>query len=180
MKTAFLTTLALLALAALAGPFSAEAQVAGAPPAISEVPPVSMGLWQTETTSTVTGVEGTPIAAMASAMGRAHVVQSCLTPDKWRSDIQGFNARQQHDCTLSNLQQSPSEVSFDETCNRNGVNSSHVDILIDSAEHTHGTVVVKISNPALPQPMTLNMTMVSHRLSSDCGDVKPGEGKMVK
>ncbi|HEY6490558.1 MAG: DUF3617 family protein [Terracidiphilus sp.] len=182
MKTSFPTSsvLALLALAALSIPITAKGQAAGAPPAISEAPPVSMGLWQTETSSTVTGVEGTPMAAMASAMGRAHVVQSCLTPDKWRKDIQGFNARQQHECTLSNLQQSTSEVSFDEACGANGVNSSHVDILIDSADHTHGTVVMKISNPSLPQPMTINMTMASHRVGSDCGDVKPGEGKMVK
>ena len=67
---------------------------------ISEVPPVTMGLWQTETSSTVTGLENTPMAGMAAALGRAHVSQSCLTPEKWKSDIQGFNAKQQHGCTM--------------------------------------------------------------------------------
>lgn len=165
--------LPLLSLAAFAIAVVAVAQV-------SEVPPVSMGLWQTETTSTVSGVEGTPMAGMASALGRPHVTQSCLTPEKWKSDIQGFNARQQHGCTMSNLHQDAHKISFDEVCNAVGVNSSHVDILFDSAEHAHGTVLMKATVPNLPQPMTINVSMVSHFLGSACGDVKPGEGKMIK
>lgn len=146
---------------------------------LSETPPVSMGLWQTETTSTVTGIENTPMAGMAAAMGRSHVTQSCLTPEKWKSDIQGLNARRQHDCTMTNVHQDAHEVSFDETC-AGGSNSTHVDILIDSAEHSHGTVLMKIAAPNLPQPMIIKVSMDSHYLSSDCGGVKPGEGKMIK
>jgi uncharacterized protein DUF3617 len=146
---------------------------------LSEVPPVSMGLWQTETTSTVTGIENTPMAGMAAALGRAHVTQSCLTPEKWKSDIQGFNARQQHACTLSNLHQDAHEISFDEVCG-GGSNSSHVDILVDSMEHAHGTVVMTVAAPSLPQPMIIHVSMVSQYLGSACGDVKPGEGKIVK
>ncbi|MGA7109573.1 MAG: DUF3617 family protein [Terracidiphilus sp.] len=167
----------LLSLAALAAPMTVAAQAA--PAQLSEAPPVTMGLWQTETSSTVTGVENTPMAGMASALGRAHVTQSCLTPEKWKSDIQGFNARQQHGCTLSNLHQDAHEISFDEACG-GGMNNAHVDILIDDAGHAHGTVLMKIVAPSLPQPVTVNMTMASHYLGSDCGDVKPGEGKMIK
>ncbi len=147
---------------------------------LSETPPVSMGLWQTETTSTVTGVENTPMAGMASSLGRPHVTQSCLTPEKWKSDIQGFNARQQNSCTLSNVHQDAHEISFDEICVGGAANQSHVDILIDGSDHAHGTVLTKIAMPNLPQPMTLNIALVSHYLGSDCGSVKPGEGKMVK
>jgi hypothetical protein len=145
-----------------------------------DVPPVSMGLWQTETTSTVTGIENTPMAGMAASLGRSHVTQSCLTPESWKSDIQGFNAKQQHGCTLTNMHQDPHEVSFDEACGPGGSTSSHVDILIDSTEHAHGTVVMKVTAPSLPQPMTINMSMVSHYLGSACGDVMPREGKMIK
>ena len=169
-----------ITLAALSSPLAARAQAPAPSATLSEVPPVTMGLWQTETASTVTGVEGTPMAGMAAAMGRSHVVQSCLTPDRWKSDIQGLNARQQHGCTLSNVHQDAHEVSFDEVCGPGGTNSSHVDILIDSTEHSHGTVVMKIVNPALPQPVTVNMTLVSQFMGSACGDVKPGEGKMIK
>jgi hypothetical protein len=175
MKTAFLKSpnRLLLSLAVLLLAITAFAQ-------ISETPPVAMGLWQTETTATVTGVENTPMAGMAAAMGRQHVTQSCLTAEKWKSDIQGFNAKQQHNCTLSNLHQDSHEVSFDEVCGQGGMNASHVDILIDSGEHAHGTVVMTVTNPQLPKPMTVNMSMVSHYVSADCGDVKPGEGKMVR
>jgi hypothetical protein len=170
-----------LSLAAIA--LAGVAQIA-VPPAggaqIIQAPPVSMGLWQTETTSTVTGVENTPMAGMAAAMGRPHVTQSCLTPDKWKSDIQGFNAKQQHGCTMSNLQQGAQEISFDEVCGQDGINKVHVDILIDSAEHAHGTVVMTVTVPNLPRPMTINTSMVTHYIGASCGDVKPGEGKMIK
>lgn len=155
---------------------------AQAPNQLSDTPPVSMGLWQTDTTSTVTGLENTPMAAMAGAMGQAHATQSCLTPEKWKNDIQGFNARQQHGCTLSNLHQDSHEISFDEVCQstRGGTSNGHVDIIIEDQQHSHGTVVMKVANPALPQPMTINVTMTSHYVGSDCGDIKPGEGKMLK
>jgi Protein of unknown function (DUF3617) len=169
-------------IASLAVPASL-AQVAPAPPAgLSEVPPVSMGLWQTDTSSTVTGLENTPMANMAGMIGRPHATQSCLTPDKWRSDIQGFNARQQHGCTLSNVHQDPHEISFDEVCqsSRGGTTTAHADILIDNQQSAHGTIVMKVADAALPQPMNINMTMTSHYLGADCGDVKPGEGKMLK
>jgi len=148
---------------------------------LSEVPPVTMGLWETDTTSTVTGVENTPMAGMANAVGRPHTTQGCLTPERWKSDIQGFNARQQTGCTLSNLHQDAHEIAFDQTCvSARGTHTAHVDILIDSAEHSHGTVVMTIADPALPQPITVNVSMVSHFVSPVCGEVKPGEGKMIK
>lgn len=181
MKTPFEKTRSLLLVFALSV-LSRTASHAQTQPQLSDTPPVTMGLWQTETNATVTGVENTPMAGMAAAMGRAHVSQSCLTPEKWKSDIQGFNARQQHGCTLSNLHQDSHEVSFDEACQggRGGTNNAHVDILIDSAEHSHGTVIMTIANPAFPQPITVNTSMVSHYVSPGCGDVKPGEGKMIQ
>ena len=177
------TCLLVLSLAQSATPAPGQTQpAASSQTQLSEVPPVSMGLWQTETSSTVTGLENTPMAAMASAIGRAHTTQSCLTPEKWKNDIQGFNAKQQHGCTLSNVHQDSHEVSFDQVCTsgRGGTNTAHVDILIDSSERAHGTVVMKVSDPGLPQTMTINMSMVSSYVSPACGDVKPGEGKMIK
>ena len=147
MKTPILQTRSislLLSLAALAAPMTVAGQAA--PAQLSEVPPVTMGLWQTETSSVVTGVENTPMAGMASALGRAHVTQSCLTPEKWKSDIQGLNARQQHGCTMSNLHQDAHEVSLDEACTseRGAVNNSHVDILIDSSEAVRCRICIRM------------------------------------
>jgi hypothetical protein len=175
MSSRFLKTKAFLTLPATAVLLVAAAAMAQ----LSETPPVNMGLWQTEIHSTVTGVENTPMAAMASSMGRAMTTQSCLTPDRWKSDIEGMNDKR--GCTLSNVHQDSHEVSFDQTCEGrgNGMNSSHVDILIDSQEHAHGTIVTKFSDPRMPQPVTVTANMVSQYLGSACGDVKPGEGKIV-
>jgi hypothetical protein len=149
----------------------------------SEAPPVKMGLWQTETNSTVTGLENTPMAAMAGKLaGQARKSQSCLTPESWKKDIQGSNDRQQSGCTTSNLQQSSQEVSFDQVCDPGGGNKQamHVDILIDSEEHAHGTIVMKMENPSFPQPVTVNTSLVSQYLGAACGDVKPGESRIVR
>ncbi|HUB28086.1 MAG TPA: DUF3617 family protein [Terracidiphilus sp.] len=175
MKNPFLKTNSLpglFALGALALAASALAQ-------LSEVPPVNMGLWETQTTGTASGIENTPMAGMAAMFGRQHVTQSCLTPESWKNDIQGLNSRQQRGCTLSNVHQDAHEVSFDQACS-NGMNNAHVDILIDGPESAHGTIVMKIALPNMTQPMTVNMTMSSHRLGSDCGGVKPGQGKMIQ
>jgi hypothetical protein len=170
-----------LGLAAIAVPMGL-AQTKAAPQALSEVPPVTMGLWQTDTSSTVTGLENTPMAGMAGMMGKPHSTQSCLTPDQWKNDIQGFNARQQHGCTLSNVHQDAHEVSFDEVCQtgRGGNSTAHADILIQDQQNAHGTIVIKVADAELPAPMTINMTMASHYIASDCGDVKPGSAKMIK
>jgi hypothetical protein len=165
----------LFALATFAIALTAVAQ-------LSDVPPVSMGLWQSETNATVTGLENTPMAAMAATLGRAHASQSCLTPESWKKGIEGVQNQQQRGCTLTNVHQDAHEISFDEACDSGGgsTSSSHIDMLIDSSENAHGTVLTKVTEPRLPQPMNINMSIVSHFVSSNCGDVKPGEGKMIK
>ena len=150
---------------------------------LSETPPVKMGLWQTESNSTVTGTENTPMAAMAAKMaGQTRKSQSCLTPESWKEGIEGFNDKQRKgSCTLSNVQQDAHEVSFDQVCDSGGgsKNTTHMHMLIDSAEHAHGTLVMKMETPSFPQPITINVNLVSQYLGSSCGDVKPGEGKVI-
>jgi hypothetical protein len=167
----------LLSFALLGIPAASVAQLS------ETAPPVKMGLWQTESTSTVTGLENTPMAAMAGRMGsgQTHKSQSCLTPETWRKGIQGINERQRNGCTMSNMEQNAHEVSFDQVCDSGGgsKHTAHVHILIDSDEHAHGTVVMKMEEPNFPQPVNINMNMTSQYLGSSCGDVKPGDGKVV-
>jgi hypothetical protein len=167
----------LFSLAILAAAGAAIAQ-------ISDVPPVKMGLWQTEATSNITGVENTPLAAVAKAnAGRVHVSQSCLTPESWKKDIQGFNEKQRNsNCTMTNVHQDPHQISFDETCDseRGSKNTSHFQMLIDDPEHAHGNGTMTITESHFPQPMKIDMTIVSHYMGSNCGDVKPDEGKVIK
>ncbi len=147
-----------------------------------EPPPIKMGLWQTEST---TSVEGAPAdSPMAQAMthgGRSNVSQGCLTPDTWKNEFQHMQQRHDAECNQSNFQQDSHHISFDEQCGgQSGYTSSvHFEMLLDDTENAHGKADVKMSGPAFPQGMTMHMSMKSKYLSSNCGDVKPGEGKTI-
>ena len=148
-------------------------------------PPVKMGLWQSETTTTVSGAP--PNSPMAMAMtngGRTTVTQGCLTPESWAKDMEGMNQKRRGsgDCTTSNFQQDSHHVSFDEECaGGQGYSSSvHFEMLIDDEENAHGHAEVKMSGPAFPQGMTMNMTVKTKFVSSDCGSIKPGESHTVR
>jgi Protein of unknown function (DUF3617) len=145
-----------------------------------EPPPIKMGLWQTESNGTVTGMENTP---MGKAMSGQHgsVTQGCLTPDTWKNSLQKMQSQnQQNDCKVSNFHQDSHSVSFDEVCTGTRNNSNiHFNATFDDDEHMHGTVKMVMTAAALPQGMTMNMDLKSHYVSSSCGDVKPGEGKVI-
>ena len=145
-------------------------------------PPVRMGLWQSTVTTTVTGAEGTPMA-QALGSGRTTVTQGCLTPESWQRDMQSMQQRQHSsECTTTNLQQDSHHFSMDMSCtSAHGFSSTtHFEMLIDDAESTHGHADMKMSGPAFPQGMSMHMTMTTKFLSSDCGNVKPGEGRVVR
>jgi hypothetical protein len=62
-----------------------------------------------------------------------------------------------------------------------GYNTSiHVQMFLDSQEAMHGSASVKVSSANLPQAMSMNSTITSKFVHSDCGDVKPGESRPVE
>ena len=141
-----------------------------------------MGLWQSETTTAVTGGAANSPMGRAMGNGRTSVNQSCLTPDSWTKDIAGRAERQQNaECTQSNFQEDSHKVTYDQTCSNQGGYSTniHFEMLIDDAENAHGFMDMKMSGAAFPEGMTMHMTMKTKYLSSDCGSVKPGEGKVI-
>jgi len=162
----------LLSLAALA--------LSAAVAQISDIPPVKMGLWQTEVTTTMAGMENMP---MAHAMGNhSSTTQSCMTPETWKSDLQKLNDSQhKSDCNVTNMHLDTHGMTFDETCTTpNGGNSTiHFEAQFDGNDHMHGTAKMQMSGKGMPQGMTMNMTMTSHYVGADCGDVKPGSAKII-
>jgi len=147
---------------------------------LSTHPPIRMGLWESEVTTNVSGAPDLPMGRGVDG-GHTTVTQGCLTPESWTKEIQGAQQRHAADCTQSNLQQDPHKVTFDEVCSNQGGYSTnvHFEMLIDDPENGHGHAEVKTSGPAFPQGMTMHMTMKTKFLSSDCGSVKPGEGKVI-
>jgi hypothetical protein len=142
-------------------------------------PPIKMGLWQTESSATMTGMEDSP---MGKAMSGSHsnVTQGCLTPDTWKDSFQKMQNQLQNDCKVSNMHQDAHSITFEETCTSERYTSNvHFEGFFDDAEHMHGNVKVAMTAPSLPQGMTMNMAMKSHYVSASCGDVKPGEGKVM-
>ena len=146
-----------------------------------ETPPVKMGLWQTEVSTTFAGMPNMPAG---HAMGdHKTTTQSCWTPETWKNSLEKFNDRQHaENCTTSNMNQSAHSISFDESCtaDRGYETKMHFEAQFDSSESMTGKGTVVITGQAMPQGMTMNMTMNSKFLSSSCGDVEPGKAKIIR
>jgi hypothetical protein len=163
-----LTAVAPLLLLASSFAFAAAQVPAGLAP-----PPIKMGLWE----ATVTANTG------MGPKGITSVHQSCMTPDSWKDLMQKIQARTANvTCTSSNLQQDSHKISFDGSCSMDqGMTANyHVEMFLDGDTAMHGTTTGKISGPMFPNGMTIGSSMTSKFISSDCGDVKPGESKTVK
>lgn len=173
MNTRFANIGALLLLPGFAGFAAGQA----AQVQTIEPPPIKMGLWQTETNTSVAGLENTP---MARAAGKhSSVTQGCLTPDRWKSDFEKMS-NPSSDCKTSNVQQDSHSISADMTCtNDRYTSNAHFEGLIDSDESVHGTANIRLTAQGMPQAMTMQMSFTSHYLGASCGDVKPGEGKII-
>ena len=143
-------------------------------------PPIKMGLWQSESTMSMSGMPNMP---MGGAMAPHKIVsQACLTPDTWQKDLQGARQHQKEmHCTLSNLHQSTHKITLDEACSpRDGMSTNmHLEMFIDSDTAMHGTVLIKMSGQNMPQAMEMKSDIASHFLSSSCGDIQPGKAKLV-
>jgi hypothetical protein len=119
---------------------------------------------------------------MGPAGGHPITHQSCYTPDSWKQAMQKMQSRQANaDCSSSNLQQDAHKLSFDGQCTvQQGMSITyHVEMFLDSDEAMHGSSSAKMSSPQFPQGMTMTSVISSKFISSDCGDIKPGESKPV-
>ena len=171
-------------LAALALPlflsFAAFAQTTPVAP-----PPIKMGLWQSSVTVNMSGMPANPNMPAGAGGSMTHVNQSCMTPDSWRDAFRSMQQRRQQaansNCSTLNVSQDAHQVTFDMNCSsEQGFNSNvHVQMNLDSEEAMHGNATVKMSSPNFPQGMSMTSVITSKFVSSDCGDVKPGESKPV-
>lgn len=137
-------------------------------------PPIRMGLWQYEITNTGAGMPG---------MGGPHTVitQSCVTPASWTESFRGSGAQQgELKCTTANFHQSAGHVAFDQVCeaSRDVRTTTHVEMTVEGDTATHGSVETRISGPGFPG-MTVTSRMEGKFLTADCGEIKPGKGRVV-
>ena len=144
----------------------------------SKRPPVKMGLWQEEVSTSISGVDG------VSAIPQRDTEQVCITPESWRT--RGLQASNSNRCTTLNLQWDAHKLSYDEQC---GAQDSpalvfRMYIMIDNDQHMHGTAATIIATPGSAHQDTHSgtweSTLTASYLGSDCGDLKPGEQRPVK
>jgi Protein of unknown function (DUF3617) len=139
-----------------------------------EAPPVKMGLWETESSTTMSGMANIPGGGKHTT-----VTQGCLTPENWKGEFEKIQ-RADQDCKVTNTQQDAHSLTVDETCSTARYSSTvHMEAHFENAEHMHGTGKATITGQGMPQGMTMDFAIDSHFVSSACGDVKPGSAKIV-
>ena len=61
--------------------------------------------------------------------------------------------------------------------------SGHMEMIFDSREQLHGTVTAKGTRPGQPgrpgMPLDMQTKVTAHFLSVSCGDLQPGESKVM-
>lgn len=154
-------------------------------------PPVKMGLWEATVTQTMTGLQLPPgVAEKLKEMGRpapdapkTSVYQTCMTPEQWNKNMSEMQT-QNKNCTRTNVVENSHKTSFDMTCqsSRPGENSpgstGRMEMVYESPEKTHGTMTMKhVETGAQAGPVDVVIRMQTRFLSSNCGDLKPGESK---
>lgn len=156
----------------------------------SSNPPVKTGLWETTVTSQMSGFQLPPdVVAKLKAMGRsvpggAHTVvtQSCLTRDQWQKEMENLNHPANKDCVLTHRQVEPRKFSFDISCKsqQGATTTGHWEMQVIDDQHSHGSGHMKSDNAGQNgQNFAMDMTMDSHYLNSDCGEVQPGSAKVI-
>jgi hypothetical protein len=150
-------------------------------------PPVKMGLWQSTSATTMSGMQLPPeVVERMKAAGRAipgstpqtTVTQSCLTQEKWKQTWQ--RPQRGQDCQVKNFKQDASGMSADIECkSERGTSTGHTQVNFISSEKAHGTTQMQIVTGRSPQPMTMSITIDSFYQGSDCKGISPDEAKVV-
>jgi hypothetical protein len=153
------------------------------------------GLWETTTTTEMSGMTGMPAmpqiseeqlskmppqqraqieAMMKSRAGapRTSTGKTCLTKDSFK---QALAMGQNENCTKKVVTSSSTMQNIHMECTQ-GKMTMAGDLVIErvDSEHAKGSMVMKASGD---QPMNMKMSFTTKWLSADCGDVKPAGAK---
>ncbi|HEV2577721.1 MAG TPA: DUF3617 family protein [Acidobacteriaceae bacterium] len=134
------------------------------PPAsgIVAAPPIKMGLWE----ATITN----------SLISKTLKTRSCVTPQSYQDAM----TRVPPGCTIANKMQTPTSISGDLSCTlqHGGTTTGHIDV--EMPDPTTMTSTVQLNVTAGGQTTPMKLTTESHFVAADCGDLGPGQSKMVQ
>lgn len=137
---------------------------------MSGKPPMKMGLWETTSSSQMSGADMPP--GMAGMGARTIKVRACVTPESYAKAF----SNQSGDCSRSHETWSGNTYSFDISC-RQGATTGHFEMTFERENSGHGKIHLVIN--AGPRPMTMDSTMTSQYLSADCGAVTPDKPQII-
>lgn len=120
-----------------------------------------MGLWE----ATITN----------SLISKTLKTRSCVTPQSYQEAM----TRIPPGCTIANKVQTTTSISGDLSCNlQHGTTTGHVDVEMPDATTMRSRIQLSVTAQGQTTPMTL-MTE-SHFVGADCGDLTPGQSKIVQ
>jgi hypothetical protein len=175
--------------------------VAGAVASAQTQIPIKTGLWESNYTSSVSGIQMPPdlqarlaqmppeqqerIKKMMGGAPNTTVVRSCVTKEefeKWNNSLVQQKDKES-DCSNTTVSQTAQSRVIDVNCSSSrGKTTGRVEMYFDSDEKGHGTVHMvrtETEGQQAGRPVSIDMKFDSHFVGSDCGDIKPGEGKTV-
>lgn len=121
-------------------------------------PPVKMGLWE----STISGQHGT------------YKSRSCFTKESYQKSM----ASTPRDCTISNQSWTSHNFTADIACTMQGASSKgHIDVEFPDAETLHTTMSMTMTMQGHTTPVSFSTD--AHFVSSDCGDIAPGQSRIL-
>ena len=131
-------------------------------PAVTNAPPIKLGLWDSTMTMGTTG---------ATYKSRA-----CMSADSYQRML----TRVPPNCAISNLTTSPTSIAGDVSCESpsGGKSKGHVDVQIPDASTVHSTISVTTNYQG--HEMTMVIKGDAQFVSADCGDLGPGESRDVQ
>ena len=124
-------------------------------------PPIKMGLWDATLTN--------------SLIAKTLKTRSCITPQSYQDAV----AHVPPGCTMTNKTQTPTHISADVSCTleHGGATTGHVEVEMPDPATVRSKIDLSINVQGKIMPMTL--TTDSHFVSADCGDVAPGQSKVI-
>lgn len=133
-----------------------------APGGAAPAPPIKLGLWEaTITNSLATNTIKT---------------RSCVTAQSYQETI----GHVPPGCTVTNKTQTATSITGDVNCTlqHGGTTTGHIDVEMPDPSTVRSTIKLTVNAQGQSVPMTL--TTDSHFVGADCGDIAPGQAKVIQ
>jgi hypothetical protein len=162
--------------------------------------PIKPGLWQTQISGTssmtlpadqearIATLPAAQQAMIRSRMGggtpTAVTTRSCAAEQTSLNALMSEAQQKNTKCTFTNQVQTADGASFDTNCvSPQGTASGHAEFHMTDSEHVSGSIHLTAdatSSNGGSMHMTIDNTVTSKYMGTDCGTVKPGTGEVVK